>query len=145
MSLIFLAALNWPHHRGTATAFPLAAFGLSAFFYTMVSRFAFPGNTSSLLLFLSIGTSCLVFISVPFLTVVDRNARYAVLPTSEDFSHPARRDLNQLHRTKSGGSKHSGSILPQEEPGMCQALSYISAFTPGQLPNMLSSRRQSNR
>jgi nitrate/nitrite transporter NarK len=26
------SALNWPHHRGTATAFPLAAFGLSAFF-----------------------------------------------------------------------------------------------------------------
>ncbi|KAF2502366.1 MFS general substrate transporter [Lophium mytilinum] len=113
-----VSALNWPHHRGTATAFPLAAFGLSAFFYTIVSRFAFAGNTSSLLLFLSLGTSCLVFVSVPFLAVVDHTTRYVVLPTTEDFSHPTRRDSNQLHRTKSGGSKHSASILPRQEPNI---------------------------
>ncbi|OCK79007.1 MFS general substrate transporter [Lepidopterella palustris CBS 459.81] len=110
------SALNWPHHRGTATAFPLAAFGLSAFFYTVLSGLAFPANTSSLLLLLSLGTSCLVFVSIPFLSVVDHNIRYAVLPTSEEQPGLPRRDSNQLHRTKSAGSKYSGSSLPEQEP-----------------------------
>ena len=35
------ATLNWPTHRGSATAFPLAAFGLSAFFYTLIAGIAF--------------------------------------------------------------------------------------------------------
>ena len=115
--LTTLAALNWPHHRGTATAFPLAAFGLSAFFYTLLSGLAFPGKTSSLLLLLSIGTSCLVLASIPFLHIVDHNARYSVLPTNEDSSGLPRRDSNRLHRTKSGGGKYSGSPLPQQEQG----------------------------
>lgn len=109
------SALNWPHHRGTATAFPLAAFGLSAFFYTLLSGLAFPGKTSSLLLLLSVGTSCLVLVSVPFLHIVGHNARYSVLPTNEDSSGLPGRDSNQLHRTKSGGGKYSGSSLPQQE------------------------------
>jgi hypothetical protein len=115
--LTTLAALNWPHHRGTATAFPLAAFGLSAFFYTLLSGLAFPGKTSSLLLLLSIGTSCLVLVCIPFLHIVGHNARYSVLPTNEDSSGLPTRDSNQLHRTKSGGSKYNGSSLPQREQG----------------------------
>ena len=115
--LTTLAALNWPHHRGSATAFPLAAFGLSAFFYTLLSGLAFPGKTSSLLLLLSIGTSCLVLVSIPFLNIAGHNARYSVLPTNEDCSDLSRRDTNQLHRTKSGGGKYSGSSLPQQEQG----------------------------
>lgn len=39
-----LRALYRPHHRGTATAFPLAAFGLSAFFFSLVGGFLFPGR-----------------------------------------------------------------------------------------------------
>ncbi|KAF2194310.1 MFS general substrate transporter [Zopfia rhizophila CBS 207.26] len=106
------ATLNWPQHRGTATAFPLAAFGLSAFFYTLISGIAFPGNTSHLLLLLSFGTSLLVLVSVPFLHVVDHHISYAVLPTSER----TRRDSNLLHRTKSNRSKYNSSSIPQPEP-----------------------------
>lgn len=36
------SALNWPSHRGTATAFPLAAFGLSAFFFLLHRRSLLP-------------------------------------------------------------------------------------------------------
>lgn len=110
------ATLNWPTHRGTATAFPLSAFGLSALFYTVIADFAFPGDTSGFLVLLSLATSLLVMVSIPFLRVVDhrKGTSYAVLPTSER----TRRDSNLLHRTKSNGSKYSrASISSQEEPG----------------------------
>lgn len=109
-----VATLNWPSHRGTATAFPLAAFGLSAFFYTFVAGISFPGNTSSLLLLLSFGTSMVVLVALPFLHVVDHKtgAGYAALPTSER----TRRDSNVLHRTRSNGSKYSSSSVPTLEP-----------------------------
>jgi hypothetical protein len=106
-----IATLNWPTHRGTASAFPLAAFGLSAFFYTLVAGISFPGDTSALLLFFSFGTSMLVLASLPFLHVVDHKsgAGYAVLPTSER----TRRDSNLLHRTKSGSSRASTLSHPE--------------------------------
>lgn len=44
------SALNWPEHRGTATAFPLAAFGLSAFFFSLLSSVAFEDDTGHFLL-----------------------------------------------------------------------------------------------
>jgi hypothetical protein len=111
--LTLLATLNWPTHRGSATACPLSAFGLSAFFYTLIAGIAFPGNTSGLLMMLSLATSLLVLVSLPFLIVVDHKAGtgYDVLPTSER----ARRDSNVLHKTRSSGSKYEPSALPQQE------------------------------
>jgi hypothetical protein len=107
------ATLNWPTHRGSATACPLAAFGLSAFFYTAITGFAFPGDTSSLLMFLSLGTSLLVLVAIPFLIVVDhqKGTRYEVLPTSER----GRRDSNLLHRAKSHGTRYKASAVPTPE------------------------------
>ncbi|KAF2742086.1 MFS general substrate transporter [Sporormia fimetaria CBS 119925] len=109
-----VATLNWPTHRGTATAFPLAAFGLSAFFYTIIAGFAYPGDTSGFLLLLSLATSLLVLVSVPFLHVVDhrKGTTYAVLPTSER----PRRDSNRLHRTKSASSRFSSHSVQDPEP-----------------------------
>jgi hypothetical protein len=107
------ATLNWPTHRGSATAFPLAAFGLSAFFYTLVAGIAFPGNTSGLLTMLSLATSLLVLVSIPFLIIVDHKSgtSYTVLPTNER----ARRNSNLLHRARSNTSKYSGTVLPPQE------------------------------
>ncbi|KAL5388069.1 hypothetical protein PMIN06_011491 [Paraphaeosphaeria minitans] len=119
-----VATLNWPTHRGTATAFPLAAFGLSAFFYTFIAGIAFPGNTSSLLAFLSFGTSMVVLAALPFLHVVDHRTGtgYAVLPTNER----TRRNSNVLHQTRSNGSKHSsrysGTSIPHMEPNEISSL-----------------------
>ncbi|KAF1996618.1 MFS general substrate transporter [Amniculicola lignicola CBS 123094] len=108
------ATLNWPTHRGTATAFPLAAFGLSALFYTLIAGIAFPGDTSALLTLLSAATSLLVLVSIPFLRVVDHkpHTSYAVVPTSDR----TRRNSNVLHHTKSNGSRYSASSLPPTEP-----------------------------
>jgi len=105
------SALNWPHHRGTATAFPLAAFGLSAFFFSMFAQFVLPGNTGHFLLLLACGTFGLVFVSFFFLRVLP-HPHYTSLP-SQDL----RGGSNRLHRTKSDESKYRAeqALL---EPGM---------------------------
>lgn len=64
------AALNFPHARGTATAFPISTFGLSAFFFSSLGALLFPGNTSAFLLLLAFVTSglsifCSFFLYVP--------------------------------------------------------------------------------
>ncbi|KAF2456923.1 major facilitator superfamily domain-containing protein [Lineolata rhizophorae] len=115
------SALNWPHHRGTATGLPLSAFGLSALFFTLISRLAFPDDTSNLLLFLAIGTFCMVFGGMFFLRVVPQpQTAYAALPTSDSdvsgVERGFRRDSNRLKRTKSGGSKRSLAGSAQDDP-----------------------------
>lgn len=60
------AALNFPNQRGTAVAFPIAAFGLSAFFFSMLSAVVFPGNTAGFLGLLAVLTSALLLINAPF-------------------------------------------------------------------------------
>lgn len=90
-----VSALNWPRHRGTATAFPLAAFGLSAFFFSMFAQFVFPGSTGDFLLLLSCGTFGLTVVSFFFLRVLPHTP-YSAVPTS---------DSNRLHRTKSEENK----------------------------------------
>ena len=65
-SAIKTSALNWPHHRGTATAFPLAAFGLSAFFFSLIGSIFFPGSPGRFLMVLAIGTSSLILSSFFF-------------------------------------------------------------------------------
>jgi len=103
------SALNWPQHRGTATAFPLAAFGLSAVFFIAFAHFVFPDDTSGLLLLLAIGTFCLVLGGLIFLRTPHPSA-YTALATSED-ERPSlnRKNSNQLHRTKSGQGKYGGA------------------------------------
>lgn len=95
------AALNWPNHRGTATAFPLSAFGLGALFFTAISFIAFPENTSNYLILSSAGTIGLCYCSVFFLRVVSHSSPYSALPTGE------RRESNPLNRSKSRDSPHN--------------------------------------
>ena len=54
-----LAAMNFPTHRGTATAFPLAGFGLSAFFFSTVAG-VISNDADEFLLVVSIGTSAMI-------------------------------------------------------------------------------------
>ncbi|KAH8656188.1 major facilitator superfamily domain-containing protein [Tricladium varicosporioides] len=102
------SALNWPHHRGTATGFPLAAFGLSAFFFSMFAQFVLPGNTGHFLLLLACGTFGLVFVSFFFLRVYP-HPHYTAVATNPG---------NRLHRTKSEDSKYRAErALLEPEPG----------------------------
>ena len=106
------SALNWPHHRGTATAFPLAAFGLSAFFFSVFAQFVVPGDAGHFLMLLASGTFGLVFISFFFLRVLP-HPHYSAVPTVDGLS---RSNSNRLHRTKSEESKHR-SQNTHIEPG----------------------------
>jgi hypothetical protein len=97
------AALNWPSHRGTATAFPLAGFGLSAFFFSALSSIITHNNASDFLFLLAIGTFTMVFVSWFFLHVIIPSA-YESVPSAERRSFS---ESNRLHRTKSGESARS--------------------------------------
>lgn len=78
------SALNWPHHRGTATAFPLAAFGLSAFFFSLIGGFLFPGDTGDFLMLLAYGTSGMTFLGFWFLRVIPHHGSYQSVAADED-------------------------------------------------------------
>ncbi|KAK0629911.1 major facilitator superfamily domain-containing protein [Bombardia bombarda] len=124
------SALNWPHHRGTATAFPLAAFGLSAFFFSLTGTVFFPGNTSAFLMLLAIGTFGLSFVGFFFLRVYPHtgsasssSAAYHPVPSSGGGSGgPGLSDSQRLRRTsdeaKSLRSGRSSGGFPDVEPGM---------------------------
>ncbi|PLN83277.1 putative MFS transporter [Aspergillus taichungensis] len=73
------AASNFPDHRGTATAFPLAAFGLSALFWSTVSSVLFKDDTGRFLLLLSLGTFFLNMVSIPFLRIMPPTEEYQSL------------------------------------------------------------------
>jgi hypothetical protein len=105
------SALNWPHHRGTATAFPLAAFGLSAFFFSTFSQLFSYHDTGDFLMLLAVGTFGLTFTSFFFLRVLPRT-QYAAIPIDNGLS---RGDSNLLRRTKSNEHKISAADGP--EPG----------------------------
>ncbi|KAH8167851.1 hypothetical protein CIB48_g362 [Xylaria polymorpha] len=103
------SALNWPHHRGTATAFPVAAFGLSAFFFSLVSSIFFPGNPGKFLLLLSIGTFSMIFTGFFFLRVVPHTSSYHAVPADSGMV-----DSRELRRSTSHQSKLSRD---PSEPG----------------------------
>ena len=104
--------MNFPDHRGTATAFPLAAFGLSAAFFAIISTYAFPNNTDKFLLLLATGCFLLAFCPLFFLSIM-QPTRSSSLPTRESTGNVG---SQVLHRRKSSDSKHHAS---PEEPGTC--------------------------
>lgn len=106
------SALNWPHHRGTATGFPLAAFGLSAFFFSMFAQFVMPGSTGDFLLLLAFGTFGIVAIGFFFLRVLPQ-PHYSAVPSATGRGRSASR---RHHRTKSEESSYRAQLVG-EEPG----------------------------
>ncbi|PQK09700.1 hypothetical protein BB8028_0002g00240 [Beauveria bassiana] len=110
-----VSALNWPHHRGTATAFPLAAFGLSAFFFSFLGSILFPGDPSSFLKLLAWGTVALTFAGFFFLKAYPHTSSYQAVPGTEPSasSVPGQR----LRRTSSA-RRHQQRAMFDDEPGM---------------------------
>lgn len=114
---IKVCATNWPAHRGTATAFPLSGFGLSAFAFTMISGFAFPDNTAHYLLLLAIGTFALVFCGMFFLRMTPPSSYEPVTTSGERRPAFMRSNSNHLQRTRSGHSKTSSNGSVREGVG----------------------------
>lgn len=141
------SALNWPHHRGTATAFPLAAFGLSAFFFSLCGAILFPGDTGAFLTLLAAGTFALIFIGFFFLKVYPHTS-YQSLPTSSGLS-----SSQQLHRTLSEeakvarlhrGGRHSHDAEPGTSPITTTNTTYTTpAATAGSSQEPLKPARDS--
>lgn len=104
------SALNWPSHRGTATAFPLAAFGLSAFFFSFLGALLFPGDPSAFLRLLSVGTFLLTFVGFFFLRVYPHHNYHAV------SNNEARRSssLSTHLRPPYGQASPRGALSPEE-------------------------------
>lgn len=114
LASVKVSAVNWPHHRGTATAFPLAAFGLSAFFFSFFGSVLFPGDPSAFLELLSWGTFILTFVGFFFLKPYPHPSAYQSVPGSEPGAGSSASAGQRLRRTSSGGSKPRG---PYDEPG----------------------------
>ncbi|KAJ4193390.1 hypothetical protein NW755_003385 [Fusarium falciforme] len=111
------SALNWPQHRGTATAFPLAAFGLSAFFFSLLGSVFFPGDPSAFLELLAWGT-CGMTLGGFFFLKVHHQSSYEAVPDSED--HHGRQSTSSRH-SRQGSSdepKVYRSSRAVAEPGM---------------------------
>ncbi|KAK5135692.1 hypothetical protein LTR08_004993 [Meristemomyces frigidus] len=122
---IKISATNWPRHRGTATAFPLSAFGLSAFFYTIVSHFAFPDDTAGYLLLLACGTTLMVFVAMFFLQIVRATSPYESLSTDERPGL-SRGDSNRM-RSASSHSRHSSKGSTAETGTPAETSSLVSS------------------
>ena len=114
LASVKISAVNWPHHRGTATAFPLAAFGLSAFFFSFFGSVLFPGDPSAFLELLSWGTFGLTFAGFFFLKPYPHTSPYQAVPESEPGAGSSATAGQRLRRTYSAGSKPRG---PYDEPG----------------------------
>ncbi|KAL6791408.1 serine incorporator domain-containing protein [Trichoderma sp. SZMC 28013] len=103
------SALNWPSHRGTATAFPLAGFGLSAFFFSFLGAVFFPGSTSSFLMLLAWGSFGLTFSGYFFLKVYPQ-VSYQEVPTQAPASQPHRERARSI--TEPGTSSNPDAVDP---------------------------------
>ena len=102
---IKVSALNYPDHRGTATAFPLAAFGLSAFFFSILGTFLYEGDDiSKFLLTLATGTFTCVAVSFFFLRVYPQTKH-----------KPSLSDSQNLHRTRSDEQEAAHKIDDDED------------------------------
>ena len=133
-----VCATNWPNHRGTATAFPLSAFGLSAFFWTSLSAFLFPNDTSGYLFLLALGATALVFIGMIFLRMVPPALPYAAVP-GDERPETIRNNSNQMRRM-SQHSRHSSkaSNMAGEIGNLDERESLVSSGsnTPGDIENI---------
>ncbi|KAI1344568.1 MFS general substrate transporter [Xylariaceae sp. FL0016] len=112
------SAINWPHHRGTATAFPLAAFGLSAFFFATLAQVFFPGSPSRFLMLLACGTFAMTLVGFFFIRILPPSPYQAIPPAGLGLA-----DSQELHRTLSKETR-AGRDDPSEpeDEAMCSEI-----------------------
>jgi len=111
------SALNWPHHRGTATAFPLAAFGLSAFLFSLFGML-FPGDTSDFLMVLAVGTFALTLGGFFFLRVLPHHSYQTVPGGNQGKDSSDAQQLRPASRGENkGGRPGRGLFSGESEPG----------------------------
>lgn len=126
ISSLKTAALNFPHARGTATAFPVAAFGLSAFFFSSLSSLFFPGNTGRFILSLALVCSGFCFCSAFFLKVPSNhhhhhnsNSQYSIRDFESLASGPLVGEPSSTHVSDSETSPEESKARYRSVSGEC--------------------------
>jgi hypothetical protein len=121
------AASNFPDHRGTATAFPLAAFGLSALFWSNVSTLIFKEDTGRFLLLLALGTSILSFCSIPLLRIFPIES-YSSLPHygPGDPGHSQR--MRRASNVAGNSEEHNSTAFDHERSAHARTQSTVSNY-----------------
>lgn len=133
------SALNWPHTRGTATAFPLAAFGLSAFFFATLGGILFPGDPSDFLLLLAAGTCGLTFVGFFFLKVYPHShSQYQSVAGADDDDAesadrpaPLRRTTSKEAKAQRDGDLEPGMSIPASSSSSTDPTTTTAAPAPG--------------
>ncbi|CAD6901141.1 unnamed protein product [Tilletia controversa] len=116
-SAAFAAAMNaqaksWDgSKRGTATAFVLSGFGLSAFFYSTLSHSLFPGNTADYLLLLSLGSASFYILG------------YFIIKVLPPADSPMLRRHRTMSSTDGALEATSQSEDPEDLPGLTRSSS----------------------
>ncbi|EAZ62770.2 predicted protein [Scheffersomyces stipitis CBS 6054] len=84
-SCLKCCALSFPSIRGVATSLPLALYGLSALFYSVIASVFFPGDTSRFLGFISYSSIAIFIVCAPSIM-------------SCDYDIPSRRNKSKLEK-----------------------------------------------
>lgn len=92
-------AVSFPSIRGVATSLPLALYGLSALFYSVVASMFFPGNTSEFLGFLAYSSAAIFMLCAPSVISCDRE-------------HMKRKQVHETIEMTSMGPNSSRSTTP---------------------------------
>lgn len=92
-------AVSFPSIRGVATSLPLALYGLSALFYSVVASMFFPGDTSLFLGFLAYSSGIIFMVCAPSVISCDRE-------------HMKRRQVHETIELTTVGSATSRSVTP---------------------------------
>ncbi|KAJ5679192.1 hypothetical protein N7462_007436 [Penicillium macrosclerotiorum] len=124
------AASNFPDHRGTATAFPLAAFGLSALFWSNISTLIFKDDTGRFLLLLALGTSLLSLCSIPFLRILPTEP-YSSLPPSNDSEPVESRRMRRPSNAPENYDDHNSTAFAHAQSAHARTQSVVSNHRPG--------------
>lgn len=139
------AASNFPEKSGTATAFPLAAFGLSAFFFSSMAAIFYHGQVQPFLLMLAVGTSLMVVVFGVFLRILPPDQPYTAVPERDDehrhhFTYERPEETGR-QRTNSAPS----SLLPSSstQPHLYDAADTAQSNSSGVVKPELEERRDS--
>ncbi|RAO69538.1 uncharacterized protein BHQ10_005550 [Talaromyces amestolkiae] len=110
-----LAASNFPEKSGTATAFPLAAFGLSAFFFSSMAAIFYHGQVQPFLLMLAVGTSLMVVVFGVFLRILPPDQSYTAVPERDDDARHHFTYDRPAETADAAQSNSSGAVKPALE------------------------------
>ena len=120
-AILNACAKSYPHNRGSATAFPIAAYGLSAFVFSRISYNLFPGDTGTFLLVLSLSCGISLFVCA-FLIGVH-------LPTPDQDYHARKSSESNTSETeqllRGNRQDDQASISPVED---AEVLAEITGF-----------------